>query len=180
MPRKVGEMVLPETRIIIKGLAEQEFHQLGTANTGDYEIVKYDITTSPVSFHHPFHWLLSELFENVSLLHQGVLNELGWLGGFKQMVNDAFDSKDHDMFLMVLEYPIRTIALLSQINCGVWVRNGYSIRNQVSVLKAIIRFKLTFYRLIRTETSMSEKAHWIATFTCSKWASLSVIATKFC
>ncbi|KAK4517396.1 uncharacterized protein ATC70_000731 [Mucor velutinosus] len=130
VPRKVGETELPETRIAIKSLAEQEFHQVGTMNTGNYEIVKYDITSGPVSFHHPFHWLLSELFENVSLLHQGVLNELGWLGGFKQMVNDAFDSKDHDMFLMVLEYPIRTIALLSQINCGVWVRNGYSIRNQ--------------------------------------------------
>ncbi|OAD01255.1 hypothetical protein MUCCIDRAFT_146229 [Mucor lusitanicus CBS 277.49] len=118
---------------VLKEIAEWKpvlFHQVGTMNTGNYEIVKYDISANPVSFHHPLHWLLSELFENVSLLHQGVLNELGWLGGFKQMVNDAFNSKDHDMFLMVLEYPIRTIALLSQINCGVWVRNGYSIRNQ--------------------------------------------------
>ncbi|CEP08232.1 hypothetical protein [Parasitella parasitica] len=130
-PRKAGEQAQPDTRTIIKSLDEQEFHQLRALNTGDYEVVKYDITSDPVSFHHPFHWLLSELFENVSLLHQGVLNELGWLGGFKQMVSDAFDSKDnHDMFLMVLEYPLRTIALLSQINCGVWVRNGYAIRNQ--------------------------------------------------
>ncbi|KAI8641693.1 hypothetical protein BD408DRAFT_444126 [Parasitella parasitica] len=130
VPRKAGEQMLPETRTVIKSLDEQEFHQLSAFNTGDYEIVKYDIACSPVSFHHPFHWLLSELFENVSLLHQGVLNELGWLGGFKQMVNNALDNKDHDMFLMALEYPIRTIALLSQINCGVWVRNGYAIRNQ--------------------------------------------------
>ncbi|KAL9542746.1 hypothetical protein MBANPS3_008455 [Mucor bainieri] len=129
-PRKGQDALLPDTRPVVKSLAEQTFHQISTANTGSYDIVQYDITAHPVSFHHPFHWLLSELFENVSLLHPGVLSELGWLGGFKQMVNDAFDCKDHDMFLMVLEYPIRTIALLSQINCGVWVRNGYSIRNQ--------------------------------------------------
>lgn len=185
VPRKVGDTVVPDTRIVIKSLSEQEFHQVGTMNTGNYEIVKYDISANPVSFHHPLHWLLSELFENVSLLHQGVLNELGWLGGFKQMVNDAFNSKDHDMFLMVLEYPIRTIALLSQINCGVWVRNGYSIRNQVRRGEGVCALaaenvKQPYDRLIRTETSTSEKARWIATFTCCKWASLSVIATKSC
>jgi hypothetical protein len=52
----------------------------------------------------------------------------------KQMVNDAFHSKEHDMFLMTLDYPIRTIVVLSQINCGVWVRNGYAIRNMVSIV----------------------------------------------
>jgi E3 ubiquitin-protein ligase UBR1 len=120
-----------EARVKIAGVGEQSFHQISTPTAGTFSIVDYDITTKPVSFHHPFHWLLSELFENVSLLHQGILNELGWLGGFKQMVSDAFQSKDHDMFLLVLEYPIRTIAMLSQISCGVWVRNGYNIRNQV-------------------------------------------------
>ncbi|KAI7904456.1 uncharacterized protein BX663DRAFT_470639 [Cokeromyces recurvatus] len=128
--RKVDGEPIPDTRIKIKGLKEQQFHQINTPNAGVFEIIDYDITKNPVSFHHPFHWLLSELFENVSLLHPAVLNELGWLGGFKQMVNNAFQDKNHDMFLMVLEYPIRTIALLAQINCGVWVRNGYNIRNQ--------------------------------------------------
>jgi E3 ubiquitin-protein ligase UBR1 len=130
-PRKEVDKSLPDNRAVIKGLAHQKFHQVATPNAGTYEVVDYDVTQNPVSFHHPFHWLLSELFENVSLLHQGVLNELGWLGGFKQMVNDAFHSKDHDMFLMVLDYPIRTLVILSQINCGVWVRNGYAIRNMV-------------------------------------------------
>lgn len=120
-----------ETRIKVESVREQSFHQINTPTAGTLSIVDYDITAKPVSFHHPFHWLLSELFENVSLLHQGILNEIGWLGGFKQMVSDAFQSKDHDMFLQVLEYPIRTIAMLSQITCGVWVRNGYGIRNQV-------------------------------------------------
>ncbi|KAI8049424.1 uncharacterized protein B0P05DRAFT_563639 [Gilbertella persicaria] len=129
-PRKPADEHLPDTRLTIKGLSEQTFHQISTPNAGTFDIVDYDVTKNPVSFHHPFHWLLSELFENVSLLHEGVLNELGWLGGFTQMVNDAFENKEHDMFLMVLEYPIRTLAILSQINCNVWVRNGYNIRNQ--------------------------------------------------
>ncbi|KAI9485312.1 MAG: hypothetical protein EXX96DRAFT_592502 [Benjaminiella poitrasii] len=128
--RKDDNETLSDTRVKINGLKDQKFHQINTPNAGAFEIVEFDITKNPVSFHHPFHWLLSELFENVSLLHPAVLCELGWLGGFKQMVDDAFEDKKHDMFLMILEYPIRTIALLAQISCGVWVRNGYNIRNQ--------------------------------------------------
>ncbi|KAG2196036.1 hypothetical protein INT47_005372 [Mucor saturninus] len=128
-PRRDTNTFEPDTRVIIKGLSGQKFHQVNTPNAGVFEIVDYDVSENPVSFHHPFHWLLSELFENVSLLNQGVLAELGWLGGFKQMVNDAFRTNDHDMFLMILDYPIRTLTILYQINCGVWVRNGYAVRN---------------------------------------------------
>lgn len=130
-PRRDEDDALPDTRVIIKGLNNQKFHQVTTPNAGVYEIVDYDVSENPVSFHHPFHWLLSELFENVSLLNQGVLSEIGWLGGFKQMVNDAFRTNDHDMFLMILDYPIRTLVVLFQINCGGWVRNGYAVRNMV-------------------------------------------------
>ncbi|GAA5800849.1 hypothetical protein HPULCUR_006288 [Helicostylum pulchrum] len=128
-PLKDAAADTPDNRVIIKGLAHQRYHQVNTPNAGSFSVVEYDVTNEPVSIHHPFHWLLSELFKYVSLLHQGVLNELGWLGGFKQMVNDALSSKDHDMFLTVLDYPIRTFVVLSQINCGVWVRNGFAIRN---------------------------------------------------
>jgi hypothetical protein len=69
-PRKEEDRSLPDNRIIIKGLSHQTFHQVTTPNAGTFEIVDYDVTTNPVSFHHPLHWLLSELFENVSLLHQ--------------------------------------------------------------------------------------------------------------
>ncbi|KAG1126016.1 hypothetical protein G6F42_008189 [Rhizopus arrhizus] len=125
------------TRIIIKGISQQTFHHVHTPHAGTFDIVKYDVTTEPVSFHHPFHWLLSELFENVSLLQEGILEENGWMNGFKQMVNDAFENNRSSTFLTVLEYPIRTLVILSQINCGVWVRNGYGIRNQSHTYKDI-------------------------------------------
>ncbi|KAI8350145.1 hypothetical protein BD560DRAFT_456328 [Blakeslea trispora] len=136
-PQKTNHEHSRDTRLKILGLNEQVFHQISTPNAGSFDIVDYDVTKSPISFHHPFHWLLSELFENVSLLHDGVLNELGWLGGFTQMVNEAFRDQQHDMFLMMLEYPIRTLAVLSQINCNVWVRNGYNIRNQAHSYKDV-------------------------------------------
>lgn len=130
-PRRDSDNNVSDTRVIIKGVNDQEFHKVHTPNAGVFEIVDYNVSENPVSFHHPFHWLLSELFENVSLLNQGVLNELGWLGGFKQMVNDAFCTNDRDMFLTILDYPIRTLTVIYQINCGVWVRNGYAVRNMV-------------------------------------------------
>ena len=129
-PRKEEQQQLVDNRMIIKGLMHQQFHDIVSPNAGTFRVVDYNVAENPISFHHPFHWLLSELFEHVSLLNDGVLHELGWLGGFQQMVNDAF--VDSDKFLMVLDYPIRSLAVLSQINCGVWVRNGYTIRDMVS------------------------------------------------
>jgi hypothetical protein len=123
----------PDRSTIIKGIAHQNFHTVTSSVAGSYQIVDYNVSSDYTSFHHPYHWLLSELFENIHLLNDNLLNQLGWVGGFKQMVHEAFSTKEHAMFLMVLEYPIRTLTMLSQINCGVWVRNGFSIRNQVRV-----------------------------------------------
>lgn len=157
LPRKTEDET-PDNRILIRGVQEQEYQVIHTPNAGPISIVKYDIAHEPVSFHHPFHWLLSELFENVSLLQDSVLNELGWLGGFKQMVNSAYQNTQFDMFLTALEYPIRTVALLSQINSGLWVRNGFSIRNQVNIHNGHV-FLIVFYLQIlssffHTKTSM--------------------------
>ncbi|CEG70414.1 hypothetical protein RMATCC62417_06318 [Rhizopus microsporus] len=128
---------IAQNRIIIKGISEQKYHQVSTPHIGPFDIIDYDVTVQPVSFHHPFHWLLSELFENVSLLYDEVLAENGWIGGFKQMVNNALQDDRRATFLDILEYPIRTLTILSQINCGVWVRNGYGIRNQFHTYRDI-------------------------------------------
>lgn len=122
-----------ENKILVKGASQQVTNTISTPCAGSFEIVDYKITTEPVSLHHSFHWILSELFEHVSLLQEETLRDNGWLNGFKQMVNCAFEQDSRTTFMNVLDYPIRTIVLLSQINCGVWVRNGYSVRNQVNI-----------------------------------------------
>ena len=122
---------------VVKGIKEQEFQTVQTLHAGSFRIVKYDIAEELVSFHHPYHWLLAELLEHVSLLKDDVLQQLGWNNGFKSVV-DKFNEQntDQDTFLTILEYPLRMRALLAQANCGVWVRNGFGIRNQVCNMSA--------------------------------------------
>lgn len=39
--------------------------------------------------------------------------------------------------MAIMEYPLRVRALLAQVNCGVWVRNGFGIRNQARTYRDV-------------------------------------------
>lgn len=137
---------LPQPRIA--GIQEQEYHNLQLKGTGSYWIIKYDVASQSVSFHHPLHWLLAGLLENISLLDDGILAEAGWMTSFCDLIRGTdhcrFDFIDDRRLLAILEYPIRTIVLLSQIRAGVWVRNGYGVRNQAHHYREISLRENTF------------------------------------
>ncbi|KAI8087544.1 hypothetical protein BDF21DRAFT_491976 [Thamnidium elegans] len=116
----------------IYGAASQVFHTITLRYTEPFEVIKYNVATQPVSFHHPLHWLLSGLLEYAHLLNDDVLREAGWEGGFKKMIVMFHETNNTSpaVLLPILDYPVRTIVFSSQIRAGVWVRNGYGIRNQ--------------------------------------------------
>ncbi|KAI8373902.1 hypothetical protein BD560DRAFT_350498 [Blakeslea trispora] len=116
----------------IYGAMAQEFHTVSLKYTEPFEVIKYNVATQPVSFHHPLHWLLSGLLECAHLLTDDVLLQAGWEGGFKEVITLFHHSStaSPSVLLSILDYPIRTIVFSSQIRAGVWVRNGYGIRNQ--------------------------------------------------
>lgn len=120
----------------IYGATVQVFHTVTLRYTEPFEVIKYNVATQPVSFHHPLHWLLSGLLEYAHLLNDDVLREAGWEGGFKKMIVMFSENKNAStsILLPILDYPVRTIVFSSQIRAGVWVRNGYGIRNQVSII----------------------------------------------
>ncbi|KAI8366836.1 uncharacterized protein BYT42DRAFT_588028 [Radiomyces spectabilis] len=124
-------------RPLIRGVHQQRYHQVNFAQSGTFEVVEYDVSTEPVSFHHPFHWLLSEILEHVTLFRDELLSENGWHYGFKNMMQAVFREEPHDLVLTILDYPIRTMVMLSQINSGVWVRNGYGVRNQARTYRDV-------------------------------------------
>ncbi|KAI8880376.1 hypothetical protein K501DRAFT_224899 [Backusella circina FSU 941] len=117
-----------ESSRLVKGISHQDYHTLVSHSAGLFRVIDYNVALSPVSFHHPLHWLLSQLLENTKLLQDDVLHQVGWTLGLGQMIQTTFDSLGSNQFLNIVEYPIRTLTLLSQISCGVWVRNG---RNMV-------------------------------------------------
>jgi E3 ubiquitin-protein ligase UBR1 len=109
-----------------------------------YRIIDFDVLDSWVSFHHSLHWLLAELFKNVSLLTEEKLNELGIIS-----VKDIFTkSASEQAILTIIDFPLRglcfalfilsddgifllVLAMIAQIRTGLWVRNGFAIRGQL-------------------------------------------------
>ncbi|KAI8969011.1 hypothetical protein BDF20DRAFT_916425 [Mycotypha africana] len=116
----------------VEGIAAQIYHTISLRYTEPFEIIKYDVASQPVSFHHPLHWLLAGVLEYAHLLDNDTLKQAGWDGGFKKMIVLFSETRNASpsILLPILDYPIRTIVFSSQIRAGVWVRNGYGIRNQ--------------------------------------------------
>ncbi|CAO3595528.1 unnamed protein product [Absidia cylindrospora] len=120
--------------IYISGIQSHTYHTIALPNMAPLQVIDYNVTTQPVSFHHPLHWLLAGLLEHAHILGDDVLKDAGWSNGFYEAIS-LFSSSDGQMaapdaLLPILEYPIRTIVFSSQIRAGVWVRNGYGLRTQ--------------------------------------------------
>ena len=99
-------------------------------------VIKYDVASELVSFHHPLHWLLAGLLEYAYILDDDVLREAGWAGGFTKPLccskptpqMGTFRGASIESLLPILDFSVRTIVFSSQVRAGVWVRNGYVSR----------------------------------------------------
>ncbi|OZJ06163.1 hypothetical protein BZG36_00994, partial [Bifiguratus adelaidae] len=127
------------TRSLTSGNLQRgvEMHTLRTTNFGDFEVLKFSVCSQPVSFHYPLHWLLAETLENVDALSKEAIQSAGWKD-FRDMIFD-FDSSGRasiddrqaaTKLFAIMDHTFRTIVLLAQIRCGVWVRNGFGIKSQ--------------------------------------------------
>ncbi|KAJ1666955.1 E3 ubiquitin-protein ligase ubr1 [Coemansia sp. RSA 1646] len=65
-------------------------HSLSTLWGKQYEIVQFDVSTSPVSFHHPLHWFMAELCQHVKHLANSRARDYGF-ATLRDMVFSAFD-----------------------------------------------------------------------------------------
>lgn len=111
----------------------------------EYQVLKFDVASEWVSFHHSLHWLLAELFKHEELLEDEKLRAAKVQGeGLKGVVLKNMSPKGA---LTVLDFPLRggslvyyvlveangfvVIVMVAQIRCGLWVRNGFAIRGQL-------------------------------------------------
>ncbi|RHZ54062.1 hypothetical protein Glove_431g29 [Diversispora epigaea] len=124
-------------------LREPEFHDIIFPKNPyflSFRVVKFEVASQHVSFHHPLHWFLAELLEHVGLLDDDMLFQNGLGNNFKNMIMgfcvkneeelDAVVQKAREKILCVFDYPLRVLVLLVQIRAGLWVRNGFGIRGQ--------------------------------------------------
>lgn len=110
-------------------------------------IRRFNIGNGKVSFLHPIHSFLSWLIElsdfkaieDLQLVlrtnkHPYLPEEV--LLKYPYLTNSAtINCTNIDNLTSIIEYPIRTIVLLSQIKSGFWVRNGFSVRTQLQLYR---------------------------------------------
>ena len=82
------------------------------AKRHDVDVVPFSVSSQPVSFHHPMHWLLAETLKH---LHK------------VQSIDALLPVLNEDDWLRLMEHPVRVAVKLAQIRCNVWVRNGLSL-----------------------------------------------------
>jgi E3 ubiquitin-protein ligase UBR1 len=90
---------------------------------GPFLVDEFKPHTSPVSFLHPMHAFVTWTVQYTNL------DNLDDMRHFWDVLNN-------DTLFTLLEYPLRTLVLLSQIRVGMWVRNGYSIRTQQNIYRS--------------------------------------------
>ncbi|KAJ2556601.1 E3 ubiquitin-protein ligase ubr1 [Coemansia sp. RSA 1933] len=65
-------------------------HMLSTLWGKQYEVVQFDVSISPVSFHHPLHWFMAELCQHVKHLTNSRVRDYGF-ATLRDMIFSAFD-----------------------------------------------------------------------------------------
>ncbi|CAE6480929.1 unnamed protein product [Rhizoctonia solani] len=96
----------------------------------EHQVLQFDVASEWVSFHHSLHWLLAELLKHEELLEEDKLKSVKGLSDptLRGVVLKNMSPKGA---LTVLDFPLRVIAMVAQIRCGLWVRNGFAIRGQL-------------------------------------------------
>ncbi|KAG0230794.1 hypothetical protein B0O80DRAFT_469463 [Mortierella sp. GBAus27b] len=113
-----------------------------TTPPSSFEVIEYKVSAQPVAFHHPLHWFLADLLENVEFLDSRELQKIGY-ETFRQMmlqfVGDENDSEEKRLFKLqeIFDYPLRVCVLMAQIKANVWVRNGFVIRTQAQYYREV-------------------------------------------
>ncbi|TPX37695.1 hypothetical protein SmJEL517_g00734 [Synchytrium microbalum] len=110
---------------------------------GPYIIPRYQVSTKPISLHHPLHWFLSLLLnylpvatknrsDGKDVLVRALTSQFPTNPAFYS-VPVGFDKVSvtkTEILSLVFEEPLRVMAMLAQVQAGLWVRNGYMLRAQ--------------------------------------------------
>ncbi|KAK0521984.1 E3 ubiquitin-protein ligase ubr1 [Tilletia horrida] len=137
------------------------FHMVKVGGN-DWRVLRFRVHKQPVSFHHPIHWLLSGLFQNNEILSQDNLEAHG-LKDVSEILTRVFDT---DAILSVMDFPLRVCVKIAQIRSGLWVRNGYAIRQQAyhyrDVLMRDAMYDQDLY-LLQCGFVLLNQQQWLAT-----------------
>jgi E3 ubiquitin-protein ligase UBR1 len=117
-----------------------------------YRIVDYVVAKEPMSFYHGLHYVLSWLIDRArSMPRDHVLGLLLFScpelqeprTGSNTVVPDL---STEEYLLALFDFPLRVCAWLSQMRAGIWVRNGISLRHQMTQYRSVSQRDISYQR----------------------------------
>ena len=116
-----------------------------------YEVVDFVVEKEPISFHHALHYTLSWLIDGAKSMTREQLRSL--LEFQLKELKDSLATRspiaefEPETYLIALfDYPLRVCAWLAQMKAGMWVRNGLSLRHQMSTYRGVAQRDLAHHR----------------------------------
>ena len=119
--------------------------------TAAYKVVDFVVEKEPISFHHALHYTLSWLIDGAKSMSRDQLRSLLSFRAkdLKESISYKMVVPDHEpeTYLVALfDYPLRVCAWLAQMKAGMWVRNGLSLRHQMSTYRGVSQRDLAHHR----------------------------------
>ena len=117
-------------------------------------VVDFVVEKEPISFHHALHYTLSWLIDGAKSMDVQTIRGLMQFAPaelIKGLPNSQYRSNipllEPESYLMALfDYPLRVCAWLAQMKAGMWVRNGLSLRHQMSTYRGVAQRDLAHQR----------------------------------
>ena len=127
---------------------QNEIRELISFHQTSHPVVDFDVAHGALSFHHPLHytlsWLLETGKESSRCIHelrssaQNVVDRIhkAPLAGDDAQIKSIITTGE-DALMAMFDYPLRVCAWLAQMKANMWVRNGMSLRHQMSQYKSV-------------------------------------------
>lgn len=158
--RKRFEQAEIKEEVRFKTLPPFDFEIGSSGQMPCHRVVEFVVEKGSISFHHALHYTLSWLIEcgrNVSGdVMRGILFEAAQaareeLHTSKAASDNTIDDNiltlgPEDLLLTMFDYPLRVCAWLAQMKAGMWVRNGLSLRHQMSQYRGVSSRDFAYYR----------------------------------
>lgn len=137
-----------------------------------HRVVDFVVENGELSFHHPLHYALSWLLEcarDFSATEiRGVLGHAAESARRKWVDHTGATPHDlslDDIVLATLDFPLRICAWFAQMKAGMWVRNGVTLRHQMTQYRAVVSRDMAYFRdifLLQTAFSVCDPARFLA------------------
>ncbi|KAH7355583.1 hypothetical protein BKA66DRAFT_575340 [Pyrenochaeta sp. MPI-SDFR-AT-0127] len=108
-----------------------------------YKVVDYVVAKEPMSFHHALHYTLSWLIDRARSMPREALLQL-LLFSHDELQMDFSPAtvsvpvhQPEEYLLAMFDFPLRVCAWLAQMRAGIWVRNGITLRHQMTQYRSV-------------------------------------------